>query len=112
MRHDWAGGSARVHRQILAELVELRAEVAATQVQLSLGSAEGVGDGDDDFAPHLLIDPASGQTRFGVAQDTLRKWARETQGTAEAIGRLRGHRWELSISRLRKHCGLEPPRAA
>jgi hypothetical protein len=87
---------------IAALIAELRDEVAA-----SLPPPVVQGNGlVDDFAPHLLIDPGAGRMRFGVAEDTLRKWARETQGTAEAIGRLRGHRWELSIPRVQKRCGL------
>jgi len=89
-------------RRVDTVLTEVRAAIVA-----SLPAVEANGhDPGADFAPHNLIDPASGRMRFGVAEDTLRKWARETQDTAEAIGRLRGHRWELSIPRLRKRCGL------
>jgi hypothetical protein len=64
-------------------------------------------DTGDDFAEHLLIDPCAAQNRFQIPQDTLRKWARETTGTEQAIGTRRGGRWVLSIPRLRKRCGLE-----
>jgi hypothetical protein len=95
---------------IVARLDELLRQVAALrdEVAASVPPAAGNGlDAGDDFAEHHLIDPASGQTRFSVPQDTLRKWARESEGTEQAIGFRRGSRWLLSIPKVRKRIGLE-----
>jgi hypothetical protein len=92
--------------QIAALVAELRAELAGAEGSTII-NADSAGDlaADGDFAEYNLIDPASAAVRFGLAQDTARKWCRETEGTGEAIGIRRGSRWRLSIPKLRRRLG-------
>jgi hypothetical protein len=60
--------------EFAAELAQFRAELVAL---IPPAAANGA-DEADDFAPYRQIDGASAQSRFNVAQDTLRAWARAT----------------------------------
>lgn len=95
---DAAAILERVDRA-LAELRAIRDELAAA-MPVTNGA-----DAASDFAEHQLIDVPSAQIRFSILEDTLRKWARETEGTPDAVGIRCGGRWQLSIPRLRRRCG-------
>ena len=98
-------------KAILARLDAIMAELGALRTALvaSLPGPAGNGaDQADDFAPYRQIDVASAAQRFGLAQDRLRSWARETQGTEQAVAIRQGGRWVFSICRLQRRCGLEP----
>jgi hypothetical protein len=88
----------------IRELEAIRSELVAS---MPAPASNGT-DGADDFAPYRQIDAASAAQRFGLAQDRLRSWARETQGTEQAVAIRQGGRWVFSICRLQRRCGLEP----
>jgi len=72
----------------IAQLQAIRDLVVASMPTPPATSGNGRDpDPGADFALHNLIDPASAQIRFAIPQDTLRKWARETAGTEQAVGR-------------------------
>ena len=77
---------------IMAELAELRAEVAGSHQH-----GENLPDDADDLAPEHLLDTHSASARFGYPQDTIRKWCR-----TEDLGVMRGGRWLVSIPRLQR----------
>ena len=82
---------------IMAELAELRAEVAAS---LPTPAAEGNGLDAADLADGNLLDTHAAAARFGIPADCLRRWARETRNTpGDEIGRRKGGRWLVSIPR-------------
>ena len=75
---------------IMAELAELRAEVAAT---MPAPAAEGNGLDAADLADGNLLDTHAAAARFGIPADCLRRWARETRNTPGEIGPLVSARW-------------------
>ena len=79
---------------IMAELVELRAEVVAMMPVETLYNVQDIAD---DLADGSLLDTHSAAARFGYAQDTIRKWCR-----TEGLGVMRGGRWLVSIPRLQR----------
>ena len=78
---------------IIAELAELRAQVAASTPPTCNGL-----DASDDFAPEHLIDTHAAAERFSHPRDTVAKWCRE-----DGCGIRRGARWLVSIPRLQRH---------
>jgi hypothetical protein len=105
----------------LSELLEVRAELAAhlgpdlgrapapaadgpyTARTLADLAAEGVRSmhTPTDLADGSLIDTTAAAARFGCPSDQLRRWARETAGTEQAIGARHGGRWLFSPARIR-----------
>lgn len=84
---------ARLDR-IIAELVELRAEVGASQPP-----AEGNGldrDEASDLSPDNLLDTTAAAARFNHPQDTIRAWCRQGDGIRQ------GGRWLVSIPKLQR----------
>ena len=67
--------------RIMAELAELRAEVAASQ---STAPVNGL-DAGDDFTPEHMIEISTAVERFNRPADTLRYWCRH-----EGCGKLSG----------------------
>jgi len=58
-------------------------------------------DDDDDFPAHDLLDTSAAAERFGIPRDRLTRWARETDGHPDAIGKKVGGRWMISVTRIR-----------
>jgi hypothetical protein len=81
---------------IEAELSALRDEVAAFD-----GTIVPSNPAADDLSDGNLLDVSSAQERFGLPADQLRRWARETAGTEQAIGVRRGGRWLVDPRRVR-----------
>ncbi|WHO79692.1 hypothetical protein [Rhizobium leguminosarum] len=55
----------------------------------------------DDFPDYDLLDTTAAAERFGIPRDRLTRWARETEGRPDAIGKKVGGRWMISASRIR-----------
>jgi hypothetical protein len=79
----------------LAELEAKRAALAGRPYFRSLGEAVQPREETDLIELHIAAQ------RFGVVADTIRLWCR-----TERIGKKRGGRWLVSISRLRARLGL------
>ena len=84
---------------VVAELLELRAEVAAEMPDVGHFQPLQTGNGldADDLSPEHLLDTHAAQERFGYPQDTIRKWCR-----TEGLGVMRGGRWLVSVPRLQR----------
>lgn len=79
----------------IAELVELRAEVARDHHPPIIVARH---DNDaDDLSPDSLLDTHAAQERFGYPSDTIRKWCR-----TEGLGVMQGGRWLVSVPRLQR----------
>ena len=82
--------------RILAELIELRAELAATRLDDDEKGLSNVYTLADDLSPGNLVDTHAAAARFGFPRDKIAKWCREGSGVK------RGGRWLASVPRLRE----------
>jgi hypothetical protein len=81
--------------QVLAEVVQLRGELAAYLT--SAPAADGVQvrlDAADDLLPEHLIEISTAVERFNRPVDTIRFWCRQDGGVK------RGGRWLVSVPRI------------
>lgn len=79
--------------QILAALLEVRSELAASVPEAGNGVDEA-----DDLAPDNLIEVSTAVARFNRPPDSLR-WMCRTQG----CGVKRGGRWLASVPRIERY---------
>jgi hypothetical protein len=56
--------------------------------------------GDDDLAPHNLIETTAAAERWGFPRDTIARWCRD------GAGEKRGGRWLASIPRIKRRIEL------
>lgn len=80
---------------ILAELAQLRMELAEQLPAAPAAEANGLDTGDD-FREEFLLDTHAAQERYNFPRNTIARWARQGDG------RKVGGRWLISTVRLRR----------